>query len=431
MLRIWHTTRLVLINGLLMLVLAMLLGRSQVLLSDKVDRIRAFTRWIEFDYVDWMLDALLMKNAQAALNAPQYLSIAEQRRVMYRYLDLVRKIDQLNYEVTVIYADPDVADPEQASQAQRAELRDARAQEALLAPLAEAVLQAQTSVVLKDLALTTGGQPLPPVLYRVTPLPYALIVSPRDRIEQEANLSLLPGMSLEERVAIENQVARSLDRSTLVVAIGGVGVYPTMVQSTTDLNWLAEVVAHEWTHNYLTLRPLGFNYDASPELRTINETTANIAGKEIGRALVARFYTERLPPPQPEESSQAPPEEDAEEEAVEEPPSEPVFDFRREMRETRVTAESLLAQGKIVEAEAYMEARRQVFWDNGYLIRKLNQAYFAFYGAYNDSPGGGAAGEDPVGPAVQALRERSASLSDFLDTIAGVTSFADLQALLQ
>ncbi len=50
--------------------------------------------------------------------------------------------------------------------------------------------------------------------------------------------------------------------------------------------------------------------------------------------------------------------------------------------------DELLAAGKIEEAEAYMEARRQVFWDNGYAIRKLNQAYFAFYGAYADVPGG-------------------------------------------
>ena len=54
------------------------------------------------------------------------------------------------------------------------------------------------------MGLTTGGQPLPPVLYRITPLPYALIVSPRDKIEQEANISLLPGLSLEERVALED-----------------------------------------------------------------------------------------------------------------------------------------------------------------------------------------------------------------------------------
>jgi hypothetical protein len=73
-----------------------------------------------------------------------------------------------------------------------------------------------------------------------------------------------------------------------------------------------------------------------------------------------------------------------------------------------------------------MEARRVFLWDNGYQIRKLNQAYFAFHGAYADSPGG-AAGEDPVGPAVRELRSRSASLAEFINTIAWMDSFEDLQ----
>ena len=91
-----------------------------------------------------------------------------------------------------------------------------------------------------------------------------------------------------------------------------------------------------------------------------------------------------------------------------------------------MTADALLAEGKIDEAEAYMEARRIVFVKQGYLIRKLNQAYFAFYGAYADSPGG-AAGEDPVGPAVRALREQSDSLADFVNTISWMTNFEQLQ----
>jgi hypothetical protein len=76
-----------------------------------------------------------------------------------------------------------------------------------------------------------------------------------------------------------------------------------------------------------------------------------------------------------------------------------------------------------------MEQRRQVFWANGYPIRKLNQAYFAFYGAYADVPGG-AAGEDPVGPAVRTLRAQSSSLAAFLKTIAQMSSFHQLQDAL-
>ena len=88
-----------------------------------------------------------------------------------------------------------------------------------------------------------------------------------------------------------------------------------------------------------------------------------------------------------------------------------------------------LQPGKITEAENYMDERRQVFWNNGYPIRKLNQAYFAFYGAYADVPGG-AAGEDPVGPAVRALRSQSGSLVAFLETIGHMSSFKQLQDAL-
>jgi hypothetical protein len=101
------------------------------------------------------------------------------------------------------------------------------------------------------------------------------------------------------------------------------------------------------------------------------------------------------------------------------------FDFRSEMHTTRVEVDKLLSEGKIEAAESYMESRRQLFWDNGYAIRKLNQAYFAFYGAYADVPGG-AAGEDPVGPAVRALRAQSPTLLAFLERIAKMTSYEDL-----
>ncbi len=90
----------------------------------------------------------------------------------------------------------------------------------------------------------------------------------------------------------------------------------------------------------------------------------------------------------------------------------------------------MLKEGKIDQAESYMEARRQFFWDHGYQIRKLNQAWFAFNGSYADVPGGGAAGADPVGPTVVRLRDESVSLADFLNKISGVTSFDQLLKLV-
>ncbi|HZW04499.1 MAG TPA: hypothetical protein VFF68_11270, partial [Anaerolineaceae bacterium] len=61
----------------------------------------------------------------------------------------------------------------------------------------------------------------------------------------------------------------------------------------------------------------------------------------------------------------------------------------------------------------------------GYQLRRLNQAYFAFYGAYADAPRG-AAGRDPIGPLVRALRARSGSLKQFVDSIAWITSVDQL-----
>ena len=66
-----------------------------------------------------------------------------------------------------------------------------------------------------------------------------------------------------------------------------------------------------------------------------------------------------------------------------------------------------------------MEQRREVFVQNGYYIRKLNQAYFAFHGNYAE----GGASSSPIGGEVQALRQRSASVGDFIRRIAGIGKY--------
>ncbi len=255
-----------------------------------------------------------------------------------------------------------------------------------------------------------------------------MIVSPRNVIQQSANISVLPTLTLDDQIKLEDKVTKSLNVSTLVVPIGGVGVYPTLITETTDFPWLLDTISHEWTHNYLTLRPLGISYGRTPELRTMNETTASITGGEVGKYVLEKYYPE-LATPQALASLNLISLDGASLPASGAADTTP-FDFRAEMHTTRVTADQLLAEGKIDEAEAYMEQRRQFFVKNGYVIRKLNQAYIAFYGAYADVPGG-AAGEDPVGPAVRALRAQSKSLADFVNTIAWMTSFQQLQQAIK
>jgi len=399
------------------LVMVPFLGGSSIPPGDKIERVRAFTRNIEFDYVSWTLGALGVKFSQAALKTGDYLPADKQRQIVLEYTQLVHKIQQDEAQLNDIYANPHINDPDAASASLREELKGLYNQRAEMGPVAESIFQSQVAYTVANMGLSLGGQTVPPVLYHTTPLPLALIVSPRDVIRQEADISLLPDLPVDQQAALEDEVDKSANVSSLVVNIGGIGLYPTMVMQTSDINWLAEVVSHEWVHNFLTLRPLGMSYLASPELRTMNETTASIAGKEIGRALIAHFYPELLPPPPPPETPTPAPSQPAE---------PPAFDFNHEMHITRLQVDQLLSEGKVTEAEAYMEARRQVFWDHGYHIRKLNQAYFAFYGAYADQPGG-AAGKDIVGSAVRSLRANSSSLEDFLNKISWMSSFDQLQ----
>ena len=412
----------------LLLLIPVLVTRSTVDTSANIEKIRAFSRSDEFDFVEWTIQAIWEKLQQAALGYPKRLSVEEGRAVIDDTLALHYQILVLEWQIDQMYSNPDISDPEIESQFLKDELAQVQDEYEFKVKAAEVLLQSQINQALAEEGISIFGQAFPPVLYRFSPLPKALIVSPRDVIRQDANLSIEPEISFDERINLEDVVSESLDVSTLVTDIGGVGTYPTMVYQTTDLQWLLSTIAHEWTHNYLTLRPLGIHYGASGETRTMNETTADIVGETIKLKILETYYPELLPT---EEENEQPP---AEEETSEE--EEYVFDFAYEMYVTRRETDILLEAGKIEAAEEYMEARRQFFWENGYQIRKLNQAYFAFHAAYVNAPSSGdegqtgAAGEDPVGPAVWQLFENSENLAGFLRAIAWVTSFEDLQEMV-
>ena len=82
----------------------------------------------------------------------------------------------------------------------------------------------------------------------------------------------------------------------------------------------------------------------------------------------------------------------------------------------------MLKAGKIEQAEEFMEQKRQFLATKGYHIRKLNQAYFAFHGAYADRP----TSISPIGRELKELRNQSVSLKDFLEKAATMTSRQDL-----
>ena len=391
--------------------------------TEEEKTIQPYARKYEFNYVTWTVDALYNKLSVLGLGFNHYLTARQEREIISDYFQLLDEKNELENTIASIYANPEIKDPDQESTSVQSEYEQKKAELDKQASLTEAVIQSQISATLNELGLTESGQPFPPVLYHVTDLPKELIISPRNVIEQAAIISLQADIDLENIVQLEESVEKNTDYAALVVSVGGVGTYPTMVISTTNLPYLLETVAHEWTHNYLAFRPLGLHYSSSPELRTMNETTASIAGEEIRNAVLYKYYEDLIPEvesPVPLYEASYPQSPVSQEEE---------FDFSQTMYQTRIKVDQLLEQGKIEEAETYMEEQRQVFWDNGYLIRKLNQAYFAFHGAYADDPYS-AAGEDPVGEAVRLLRARSTSLADFIQKMSKLSSYEDLYNLL-
>ncbi len=420
-------------SGILVAILLLLLAADAPPPEDFDTRLSSLVSGQHFDFVSWTFNALGQKVSAAVAAEPNYLPTDSQKEIVIETFQLLERALQLEREIDEIFADPNVDDPTAASAVQAAELGSTRTELETLQPLAESVLQEQISIILNDEGFSPLGQIIPPVSFHITELPGMLIVSPRDRIERLASVSLKPGLTDADVAAVlEEQVASELDVSTMVVPLGGLATFPTMIYETSNLNYVIEVGVHEWVHNYLTLRPLGVQYAAGPELFTMNETTASIVDKEVGALVIERFYPERYVPPPPTPTGvTSPPRPTPLPDAT--PASTPtpdpdVFDFRTEMRETRVRVDELLAAGQIEDAEDYMEERREIFVANGYHIRKLNQAYFSFHGSYADQPG--AAGEDPVGPTVVELRARSNSLKEFLETIAWITSFDELEQTL-
>lgn len=376
-----------------------------------------------FDFVRWELRALWQDLTHDLISPQRYMSEQNRRDFVLDYLALVGESQRLEGEIRRIYVDPEIEDPDTATVEMRARRDGLRAAISARQSIAEAILEEQVATVLEGEGFGVLGQELPPVEVRFTPLPRLLVISPRTHIESIHQLSLTHGLGVAQQEAIEEEIDTAYNVSSLITGIGGLSAYPSMLLESSSINWVTEVTAHEWTHHYLTPRPLGRNYQSSGETRRINETVASIVGAEVGRRVVARYYPEHLPPepePSPEPEEQEPDEESLQPTA---------FDFRLEMRETRIQVDDLLAQGKIEEAEAYMERRREVFVEHGYAIRKLNQAYFAFHGAYAAQPG--AAGKDPIGPAVRELFARSLDLHTFVSRVAGVTTLSDLETVLE
>ncbi|MGE0685780.1 MAG: hypothetical protein AB7P33_03475 [Dehalococcoidia bacterium] len=333
-------------------------------------------------------------------------SVDEQNADIIRFFDLTNQINRLEQQVP--------ADDPQLHALYRERDR--------LENRVEDTIEDRIGTVLKDLGITRslpllGSVVWPPVDFEFTESPRSLATSPRDKIELLGTELLRDNLTLEQVEAIEEQTEREKGVSALAAPTSGIGAYPSIVDHLSSYRSALDVVAHEWTHNYLFFRPLGFNYYASNDLRTMNETTADLVGSEVSAEVLRRWP---LPAPPAPDSAAAP---------APAPAQQPAVDVGAELRALRGEVDALLAAGKVDEAEALMDAKRDDLQARGVYIRKINQAYFAFTNLYAGEAGSPGA-TNPIGPKVDQLRQKQESLAAFVRVMGSITSVEELDAAL-
>ncbi|MDO9443759.1 MAG: hypothetical protein Q7K37_00435 [Dehalococcoidia bacterium] len=287
----------------------------------------------------------------------------------------------------------------------------------------EAAIEGRIDAVLAELGVNARvplpASVMPPVNVELAAPPRVLVVSPRDEIRRERVVLLRPDLTLADAEGIEAETeAEDASRAALVVGSGGVATYPAVVVNSGSYAATVETAAHEWVHHYLAFYPLGIRYFTSNDLRTVNETVADIVGEEVAARVLERWG---------DPTASAPAEAPAGATPTSTPSGTPAVDRDAVLRDLRLEVDALLTAGRIEEAETRMEAVRLELWEAGVRIRRINQAYFAWFGTYAARPDA----TDPIGAQLRAVRAGSASLPDFLARVRGVGSRGDVETLFE
>ena len=357
-----------------------------------------------YNITSWELSNLADKWLAKAMDALRRDNKAVRERDTRAYIAINREMAHVRGRLRFAAAQ----DLHEETAKMQALLDDTEAQAEALSGGAEETIESYISAVLVEEGLGMFGEAVfPPVDVRLTQPPTLLIVSPRDRIERKHDALLRSDVNLSERESVEYRILLEDNMSALVENMGGLATYPASVANGHPMRWTVQASAHEWLHHYFFFKPLGRHMFDNDDMFQLNETIANVAGREIGSRAYELMAGDILSQSETQAGART---------GGSELPS---FDFAAEMRETRLTVDAMLEEGRIEEAEAYMEERRRAFVENGYPIRKLNQAYFAFYGSYADLP----AAVSPIGDQVKRFRELVPDLGEFIGAVSAISSY--------
>jgi len=253
---------------------------------------------------------------------------------------------------------------------------------------------------------------LPPVSVELVPYLYALVISPREAISPVGWGYFFEELSSEEIELIEEDASYScrwygipsLNHAGEPRCVGylsrvrGLATRPPKIALRSDPRLMLNVAAHEWAHSYLDQYPLGSD-PRSSDMLMVEEGVARIVGEEICTWIFQRYGWDE----------------------------EPNHHIRERFRSIHAEVDRLLAEGRIVEAETYMEEVRIEICATGPCPRKINQAFFAALEPY----GWGFEGSNPTPQMVRELRAQYPTLGKFLEGVRVVGSQEEFLALCE
>ncbi|MDP2728089.1 MAG: hypothetical protein Q8P59_11170, partial [Dehalococcoidia bacterium] len=257
----------------------------------------------------------------------------EQVALVEEYFTLTGQIQRHSREVGDVRAQSNVT-----LAALTGQLDWARQRRDLVKPQVETIVSHQVGDALRQAGLAVALGPkgpdwfFPPSQFFLLQPPFVLVTSPRDRIEINGSYLLAPQLSTATIENIEGR-AEAEGVSALVERTGGFSLYPAWVSEDDSLRDTLDTVAHEWSHAYLFLfSPLGRGYFRDYQMRTINETVADMIGKEVGEAVYQRYYAPQELPISPTASSAA---------------RTRGAEFAVQMRQIRAAVDGMLTQGRV------------------------------------------------------------------------------------
>ncbi|MDX1535911.1 MAG: hypothetical protein R3346_04090 [Candidatus Spechtbacterales bacterium] len=331
----------------------------------------------------------------------------EEAEVVLHFFDLAKEEKSLLNKV----------DRKEATREDLAELNIIKEEMMIIQPIVENIIEKQLQEVLisEGISFIPTKIPLvshfyPGTSFKIERPPSSLIIAQRDSLSEKARVYVRNDLNTREIEDLE-KTTDELGYSSLVVRLGGISTYPSMVNPS-SAHRAIEIIAHEWAHHYFMFTNLGRSN--APKQNNIEETSAKIIGGELRDIIWERYYESYIKTSENETTTTA---------------ATDKINLAEELQKIRENVEDYLERGEVKKAEQYMNNRRDWLEENGHYIRKLNQAYFVFYGYYATNPAHRAA-NDGIGEKLIDLRMKSSSLQKFILTVKNLETLEDLNRAL-